>query len=351
MQGFAFLSLLVLAQASQLKITDVIDKETGIEVETLQMEDTPSDLTVKLPEELMKKEKELEGLQKKLKDLQTQKDFEMKEEQAEQERESKLVEEELEREPKEGIKAEPSVKAALMEGETKAITNTKSVSKISQMLESGIVGSELKPIVRAKVNNVLQFLQDQSEEYENGSSDVRKQVLRKAEDLIMQHSGTRSFNTELCKELWGQATEVASQLSFFYCPALAFPPVELSGTPSMKELQQQPPSRLRSAFLTQHFWRSMLHGGGSEVVDMLDKDVCYYAGASPAVCGFNFVKGTLPHVGFPTGSQAALPVSWHCDTTTCLVPIKAWGQKENSVLTSWGNNGKLSEVIIPLDLW
>jgi len=135
-----------------------------------------------------------------------------------------------------------------MEGETKAITNTKSVSKISQMLESGIVGSELKPIVRAKVNNVLQFLQDQSEEYENGSSDVRKQVLRKAEDLIMQHSGTRSFNTELCKELWGQATEVASQLSFFYCPALAFPPVELSGTPSMKELQQQPPSRLRSAF-------------------------------------------------------------------------------------------------------
>jgi len=82
MQGFAFLSLLVLAQASQLKITDVIDKETGIEVETLQMEDTPSDLTVKLPEELMKKEKELEGLQKKLKDLQTQKDLELKEEQA-----------------------------------------------------------------------------------------------------------------------------------------------------------------------------------------------------------------------------------------------------------------------------
>lgn len=332
MKGVAFLSLLVLAQASQLKITDEIDKDSGIEVETLQVEETP-ELTIKLPEAIADEVKELEELDEKV--LTGQEKY--------GEAPTHNV--------AEGIKAEPSVKTALMEGETQAITNTRSVSRLSNMLESGIVGSELKPIVRAKVNSVLQFLQDQSGEYENGSSDARKQVLRKAEDLIMQHSGTRSFNIELCKELWNEATEVASQLSFFYCPALTFPPTELTGTPSVKELQKQPPSRLRSAFLTQHFWRSMLHGGASEIVDMLDDDVCYYAGASPAVCGFGHVKGTLPHVGFPRDSQTALPVSWHCDTTSCLVPVKAWGQKENFVLTSWGHGGKLNEVIIPLDLW
>lgn len=223
------------------------------------------------------------------------------------------------------------------------------------MFESGVLHASLKPILKAKVNKVMNFLQSTATEYEHGTVDQKSAIMSKAESLIMKGATTRGFNVELCNLLWGQATEESSTLSFYYCPTLVFPAQHAQGGPSYQTLQGEGPSRLRSAFLAQAFWRAVLGGSGGalqdKVIEMLGSDVCYYWGNVPGVCGKESVARTLPYIGFPAESRLSNVVHWHCDTTSCLTPITAWAKSENYCLVTFGAGGKVSEVIIPLSLW
>merc|ERR1719265_1599133 len=98
-------------------------------------------------------------------------------------------------------KASPELPVALVQGQVEA------TSHLSKMLESGVIHSELKPIVLAKVTKVMNFLQSTKEEYESGTVDKKKELQQKAEMMIMQNAGTRSFNKGLCEALWGETTE------------------------------------------------------------------------------------------------------------------------------------------------
>jgi len=239
---------------------------------------------------------------------------------------------------------ESSVKASFVQ-------NEKIQSKLSHMLENGVVHSELKPIVQNKVKKVMSFLQTIQETYSQSSYDKKKEFLKMAETLIMQNSGTRSFNKELCNLLWSESTEVAGQLSSYFCPTISYPSQALkTEAPPVKSLQLEPPSRERSAYLAQHFWNSLLSGNKKQVIDMLSDKVCYYAG-SDQQCGKQFVQQQLPYIGFPFDSKMSSPEQWHCDTTTCITPIRAWAKQQNYCMTTWGPDGKVTEVIVPVDLW
>jgi len=219
------------------------------------------------------------------------------------------------------------------------------------MLESGVLHSSMKPIVKAKVKKVLNFIQNNKDTYETGTPEQKKELQQKAESLIMQGSGTRSFNLDLCNDLWNDISQWSGDLSFYYCPQLIFPDKSMSGTPPLNLAQTQSPSRLRSAFLTEYWWDAMLHGHQNQVIAMLDNDVCYYAGAGGGTCGIQDVSKIVPHLGFPTGSKVSRPVQWHCDTNSCIAPVKAWADHAQFCLTTWGSNGKLTEIIVPLNLW
>jgi len=219
------------------------------------------------------------------------------------------------------------------------------------MFESGILHSSLKPIVKAKVNKVVSFIAATKEDYQHGTADRKKAIQQKAETLVMAGAGTRGFNHELCNNLWSESTEMAGYLSFYYCPSLVFPSNDLSGAPPYKTVASGEPSRLKSAFLTQYFWDAMLSGGKNTVVEMLAENVCYYWGNQPGVCGKQFVERTLPYIGFPDSSKVSSPVNWHCDTTTCIAPVTAWAQHSNYCLLTFGGGGRITEAIIPLDLW
>merc|ERR1719272_1428497 len=155
--------------------------------------------------------------------------------------------------------------------------------------------------------------------------------------------GTRSFNVELCNDLWNEPTQWAGDLSFYYCPQLIFPTDDLSSKPKLLALHQQPPTRLRSAFLTQYFWDGMLKGSKNEVIDMLSDDVCYYTGSKPGTCGKQQGAQTLPYIGFPKDSEVTQPVKWRCDTQSCIAPVKAWASHTNFCLTAFAANGKATE--------
>merc|ERR550514_2709174 len=73
------------------------------------------------------------------------------------------------------------------------------------MFESGVLHSSLKPIVKAKVNKVVNFIKSSKDEYEHGTADQKKAIQAKAESLIMIGTGTRNFNLELCQELWSES--------------------------------------------------------------------------------------------------------------------------------------------------
>merc|ERR1719263_924795 len=116
----------------------------------------------------------------------------------------------------ESIKAKPRASLSLAQEQT--------TQKLG-MFESGVLHASLKPIVKAKVNKVINFIQSTKEDYAHGTEDQKKVIQQKAESYVMQGSGTRAFNEELCMELWGEATEMSGYLSFYYCPNVIFPMV------------------------------------------------------------------------------------------------------------------------------
>jgi len=240
----------------------------------------------------------------------------------------------------------PKMSSALVENEKKALVESQ-----QGMFESGVFDASLKPILKAKVNKVMNFLKSNSEEYEQGTADQKSAIIDKASSLIMTGTGVRGYNLELCHLLWAEATEEASKLSFMYCPALQFPPSDMAGIPPYTLVKAGVPSRLRSAYLTQHFWREMLTHHKRSIQMMMAPDICYYQGTGPGVCGHGHVSQSMPYVGFPDGTYVGEVVRWHCDTFSCLVPITAWGESENYCLSTFNEEGLVTEVIIPLDLW
>merc|ERR1719161_2583872 len=126
---------------------------------------------------------------------------------------------------------------------------------------------------------------------------------------------------------------------------------EGESNPDYELVAASPPSRLRAAFLSKFFWKDMLTKNVAAVTASLAKDVCYYYGSAPGICGKLKVAKKLPYIGFPQGSVLANPVYWHCDVNSCLIPMKAWGDAQNYVLTTFGSSGNVTEVIVPLSLW
>ena len=167
----------------------------------------------------------------------------------------------------------------------------------------------------------------------------------------MKRANGRGIVTELCKLLWSSTSEIAGMLSFGLCPSLVFPSGDLPGTPGQATSAARPPSRTRSAFLTQSFWTAMFSHNDNDVIAMLAPSICYYTGNGEGLCGKDVVSQKLPYIGFPQTSHLSDPVYWHCDTTTCIAPVKAWAEDQKYCQTTFDGAGLVSEVIIPLDLW
>lgn len=219
------------------------------------------------------------------------------------------------------------------------------------MFESGVLHGSLKPIVKAKVKKTMNFVRSTKDQYEHGTTEEKKAIQAKAESLIMTSTGTREYNEELCMALWSEYSEIAGILSFAFCPSLIFPATNLAGAPPLASVQGSAPTRLRSAFLTQYFWNAELSKDVSSVQSMLSPGVCYYWGQTDGICGVDKVSKTLPYIGFPADSKLSDPVQWHCDTTSCIAPVKAWAEHSNFCLLTFDSTGKVTEAIVPLDLW
>jgi hypothetical protein len=222
------------------------------------------------------------------------------------------------------------------------------------MFESGVLHASLKPIVKAKVKKVMNFIHDTKDEYEHGTEDQKKSIRDKATSLVMMDAGTRGYNGELCIDLWNEATEVAGALSHFYCPGLVFPDSGFFSyqMPQYKSVQGSGPSRLRSAWLSFIFLKDLIsYSSEAAILDFLADDVSYYWGRGDGLLGKAKVGKTLPYIGFPEDTWIHSPVEWHCDMTSCLAPVTAWSHQENYILTTFGGGGLLSEIIIPLYIW
>lgn len=207
-----------------------------------------------------------------------------------------------------------------------------------------------KPMIKAKLHKITQFLNRVKGEYEEGTDDQKKAIQTKAFSLIMNSATMRTEGDELCQLLWGSTTPISAYLSWYYCPSLVFDPV-YTNTSLPASVATSAPSRLRSALLTKAFFVSMLTKDTDGVDFMLAPSICYHNGAQHKLCGKGKVMRTVPYIGFPTSSSLSEPAFWHCDTTTCIAPLTAWAHHQNYVLTSFGPAGKVVELIIPLSLW
>lgn len=214
-----------------------------------------------------------------------------------------------------------------------------------------VSGASPKSMIKAKTHKISQFLQKAKGEYEEGTEDQKKAIQAKAVSLMMNSASVRDAGGDLCPLLWSSATELAGKLSFFFCPSLVFPTGNADGTPLYAAVSGSPASRMRSAFLTKFFWAAILGHDSSGVIEHLAPSVCYYAGNGNEICGIDMVSKTLPYIGFPQTSHVSDPVYWHCDTTTCIAPVKAWAEHQNYCLTAFDSSGLVTEAIIPLTLW
>lgn len=218
------------------------------------------------------------------------------------------------------------------------------------MFESGILSASLRPIVKAKVRKAMTHVRHTKEEYQHGTVDQRKAIQDKAHAMIMNGVGTREYNFELCNELWSEASELASALTFYYCPELIFPTYEIDGFPDLDDVVSMGASRMKSAYLTFYLWTTVLDQA-SEVKYYLADDVVYSWGYDGLLSGKSNVEKSFPFIGFPDGSYLSSPVEWHCDMTGCIAPLAAWSAQKNYVYSKFNGAGLATELIVPLGLW
>lgn len=260
----------------------------------------------------------------------------------------------------------PEIKATIPEMKTQekpqfsqSLVESQSASQLG-MFESGVLKASLKPIVKAKVKKVAIFLETHKGEYEHATEDRRVELKSKLESLIMMGAGTRGFvNEELCNLLWGIPEEWAGGMSATYCPDIAYTQgsIKWFGStagndemPPLLLLQESAPSRLRTAYLTQYFGGFWILDLDSHVIDMLADDVTYFDGTTTVV-GKASVSMVFPTIGLPETARVLGPYRWHCDESTCIVPVLAWASHDNYCLFKFSSAGMVEEIIVPLNLW
>lgn len=223
------------------------------------------------------------------------------------------------------------------------------------MFENSILHSSLKPILAAKVKKTMTYFRHFKDEYEQGTVNERSAIREEAHALALNGMGLRNYNQELCWQLWGQTGELASTLSFFYCPSITFSDSQIRNFRNMEDISlgwiDQPLSRERSAHRTFGFWSNVLFGRGESFQYLyLKSDVKYWSSSRGFWEGRDAVLQTLPYIGWPEASKLSNPVEWHCDLYSCIAPISAWSGQSNYVYAKFHSKG-IEEIIIPLDLW
>lgn len=219
------------------------------------------------------------------------------------------------------------------------------------MFESRILHASLKPVLKAKVKNAMKYVRQANDAYEHGTVDQKKAIQDKAHGMIMNGAGARFFNEELCLELWGETSEFASKLSWFYCPEPRFPTIFIDDFFELFEVEKMAASRQRSAYLSYYLWTRKLTQSSMSVSDLLADNIIYFWGYDQQLVGKANVDQVLPYVGFPSGSWLSSAVEWHCDLSSCITPVAAWSAQKNYVYASFNDAGKADYVIIPLSLW
>lgn len=239
------------------------------------------------------------------------------------------------------VKEVPTVGLSLVQSESKL-----------DMFEMGILHASMKAIVNAKVKKTMNYIRHTKSEYEQGNVDQRMAIQDKAHALALDGQGTRDYNKELCWSLWGEQSQLASTLSFYYCPSLIYPvQSRRDKIIDVTKWAGKPESRVRSAELTWYLWNCVLYSTVSGVVAFLDPSVTYSTSHNYMVAGKDRVAKILPFIGFPDGSFLTNSVEWHCNLEACIAPIQAWAAQKNFVYSKYSSKGQALEVIVPLKLW
>jgi len=216
--------------------------------------------------------------------------------------------------------------------------------------------SEFRLIVKAKVNKVMAWLNEHTEEYNSADAERKNELEHQAKQEVMHHSGTRGFSKEYCMQLFRESTEFASQMTYYFCPDISFPATDgKGGGPGdkgagewVKRVARQTPSPIRSAYLSQYFWLAVIRNH-PESKNMLAENVEYWNGH--LYRGKKDVAMIIPVIGFPSYTQLAEPEEWQCSTHACLVPITAWAHTKCKAYARFNPAGLVSVVHIPMGCW
>jgi len=207
--------------------------------------------------------------------------------------------------------------------------------------------SQFRLIVKAKVNKVMAWLREHSEEYSSADTERKTELEHQGKQEVMHHAGTRGFSMEYCQELWNESTEFASQMTYYFCPDLRFPETD-GDQPTYPSLLSMPGSPIRSAYLSQYFWLAVIRNH-PDAIKMCSQDVEYWNGQT--YIGLDRVRMIISVIGFPSYTQLADPSEWRCSDQACLVPITAWAHTKCSAYSKFNAAGKVTLIHIPMGCW
>jgi hypothetical protein len=218
------------------------------------------------------------------------------------------------------------------------------------MFQAGLLQNFLKPVVAARLHKVINSIRLDKVERQNSTEEAKRHKEQHAASLIMMGASTRGFNYKLCQKLWSEKTELSSKLSALFCPTIMFLPGD-ADLETHITLGRGPPSRVRSARLSNYFWTAMVSYAMMDGVEQLAPDVCFVESPTAETCGKHNVQLKLPTIGWPEETMLQDPAYWYCDATSCLVTIQAWAYQKNFCYAAFNSEGQVVEAIVPLRLW
>lgn len=222
--------------------------------------------------------------------------------------------------------------------------------EVQSLVSAAPSSAAQESMIKAKVHKVIQFVSSAEDEYAQGTEDQKKSILTKTHSLIMLGAGSRGANFELCNVIWSWGTLLTSTMAYYYCPRV-IPMSDYLPSPSLESVAMEPPSRLRSAYLTAYAWDYILWGDTSSILSFIGEDTWFFNGVWH-FGGFEELRNVIPYIGFPSDTFATEPVYWHCDTWQCIAPIQAWAKHQNYCLTSfYPFSRRWNAIVVPLDLW
>jgi hypothetical protein len=230
------------------------------------------------------------------------------------------------------------------------VTDVLQGAKLDMQEEQQLHSTYPNRINSGKLHKVINFMRSVEDRYENASEDQKKAFQAQSQSLIMMGASTRGYNAVLCQMLWSSTTDLAARLSWQYCPSVTFNSDEMEFNADFHKFAKFSPSRWRSATLSSIFFKEILSSNRGDNQYFFDSNVCYLTGAS-VVCGASSVDLLLSRLGWPAEADIGHVSHWYCDSSSCLVPLKAWGGVTNYCLAAFSSQGGVSEVIIPKQLW